>query len=53
MLKILLYQEEETSKNDDVVNKPGTSEMRKYASFAEMSIIPMAITKAQLLSFDS
>ena len=40
------YQEEETSKTDDVVNKPGTFEIRKYASFT-------TITKAQLLSFDS
>ena len=28
-------------------------EMRKYASFAELNIILMTITKAQLLSFDS
>ena len=28
-------------------------EMRKYASFAEMNMILMTITKAQLLSFDS
>ena len=27
-------------------------EIRKYASFAEMKMILMAITKAQLLSFD-
>ena len=28
-------------------------EMRKYASFAEMNMIHMTITKTQLLSFDS
>ena len=40
------YQKEETSKTDNVVNKPGTFEMRKYACFT-------TITEAQLLSFDS
>ena len=41
-------------KTDDVVNEPGTFEMRKYASFAEMiMILLMIITKAQPLSFDS
>ena len=28
-------------------------EMRKYASFAELNLILMTITKTQLLSFDS
>ena len=28
-------------------------EMRKYASFVEMNMILMTITKAELLSFDS
>ena len=36
MLKIRSYQEEETSKTDDVVNKLGIFEMRKYASFTEI-----------------
>ena len=37
----------------DVVNKPGTLEMREYVSSADINMILMAITKAQQLSFDS
>ena len=43
--KILSYQEKETSKTDGIVNKPGAFEMRKYASFAEMNMILITITK--------
>ena len=37
-----------------LINKvPLSFKMRKYASFAEMNMILMNITNAQLLSFDS
>ena len=40
--------------NEVLVNQVLVSfEMRKYASFAEMNMILMTITKAQLLLFDS
>ena len=52
MLKNTFVSGRGNIKLDDVVNKLGTLEMRKYATFAAMNMILMTITKAQLLPFD-
>ena len=51
----LVSKKKERSKTDDVlINQELFSfEMRNHASFTEMNMILMTVTKAQLLSFDS
>ena len=55
MLQYFRVKKKEPSKTDDVlINQVLFSfEMRKYASFVEITMIRMAITKAQVVSFDS
>ena len=47
MVKVTLYQKEQTSKTDQVVDKPATPffEIRIYTSFAKISTRLMIITK--------
>ena len=55
LLFTLVSKKKETSKTDDVlINQELFSfEMRNHASFTEMNMMLMTVTKAQLLSFDS
>ena len=55
LLFTLVSKKKETSKTDDVlINQELFSfEMRNHASFTEMNMMLMTVTKAQLLSFDN